>query len=83
MNEGFAHRKTNIQIDKNACFLYHPLPILPFKNSNFKNEVTVHLKDETSRFAYSEVLACGRAARNEILRIRNINHYQKFLCKIN
>lgn len=66
MNEGFACRKTNIQIDENACFLYHPLPILPFRNSNFKNEVTVHLKDETSRFVYSEILACGRAARNEI-----------------
>ena len=70
MEEGYAVRRADIRVDKNAALFYTPLPTIPFKNSAFQNETEVILEDATSRFVMTEVLSCGRAARNERFQYR-------------
>ncbi|MCC8082291.1 MAG: urease accessory protein UreD [Lachnospiraceae bacterium] len=65
MADGCAKRQTQITVEPNACLHYTPLPTIPFAGSDFRSCVDVELADETSRFVFSEVLTCGRAAHGE------------------
>ena len=51
MDEGEAVRNGHIEVGRAATLFYAPLPVLPFADS--------------SRLFYSDILACGRAARGE------------------
>jgi urease accessory protein len=66
MNEGeCAIRNTTLKIGTGAALFYDPLPIIPFAGSSFSGETKIYLHDETSRVFFSDILACGRAARQE------------------
>ena len=60
MENGFAQRSIEIEIDANSELIYNPLPVIPFKNSAFKNSLSVNLKDSSSKFILNEILTCGR-----------------------
>ena len=65
MKEGHAERKTILAVEPGASLFYTPLPAIPFGGSDYRSEIEVELADETSRFIFSEVLTCGRAAHGE------------------
>ena len=60
MENGFAQRNIEIEIGANSELIYNPLPVIPFKNSAFKNSLSVNLKDSSSKFILNEILTCGR-----------------------
>lgn len=65
MDEGEALRSGNIKVGREATLFYAPLPVLPFANSAFISNFSIKLADTSSRLFYSDILACGRAARGE------------------
>lgn len=65
MDEGEAVRSGHIEVGRNATLFYAPLPVLPFADSAFRNTFHIELRDASSRLFYSDILACGRAARGE------------------
>lgn len=65
MESGFAERVTEINVAKNSELIYNPLPVIPFKNSAFKNKLTVNLCDGSSKFILNEILTCGRVYSGE------------------
>jgi urease accessory protein len=60
-----AFRETTLTVESGALLVYSPLPVLPFAHSAFESRSTIYLRDSGSRLAYSEIIACGRAARGE------------------
>ena len=76
MQEGYAERKTEIRVEKDACFLYNPLPVIPFKDSAFQSNTSIYLEDESSRFIMGEIISCGRYARGERF---DYQYYQSLL----
>lgn len=69
---GYAMRKTTINIANNAFFSYMPLPCIPFANSSFKNNTTVYLHED-SILHYGEIFCAGRVARGEIFAFKNFH----------
>lgn len=65
MLSGKASRTTKIDIKKNACFYYNPLPTQPFKDSAFESVVHVQLEDSSSSFIMKEIITGGRVSRGE------------------
>lgn len=65
MERGKAKRIGTITVGRGAVLYYAPLPVLPFADSAFQSSFAIALADESSRLFYSDVLACGRAARQE------------------
>lgn len=65
MNEGIAKRETILTVESNGFLEYNPLPTIPFANSSFENNTIINLKDTSSKLIYSEILTCGRVARDE------------------
>ena len=65
MENGFARRTNHIQIEHGGYFCYNQLPIIPFSHSNFFNQTSIYLEDQTSKLILSEIVASGRVARNE------------------
>lgn len=65
MDDGEAVRNGKIRLEKDSVLYYTPLPTLPFAGSAFTNNMSIELQDQSSQLFYSEILACGRAARGE------------------
>ncbi|MCX2716437.1 urease accessory protein UreD [Helicobacter sp. MIT 21-1697] len=63
--DGYASKHTHIQVEENAFLDYAPLPLLPFKDSSFKNTTDVYLS-KNARLHYSEIICAGRVACGEI-----------------
>ena len=63
--DGKAKRQSYIEVGAGSFLYYHPLPVIPFALSAFHNKTIVQLADTTAGFIYSEILTCGRAARDE------------------
>ena len=74
MPDGHAERSAVLTVDPHACLHYTPLPTIPYADSDYRSLLTVHLADETSRFLYSEVLSCGRVARDELFEYRRFQN---------
>lgn len=66
MNNGSAKRNTVLSVLSGGFLEYNPLPTIPFASSSFSNNTVINLEDETSKLIYSEILSCGRVARDEI-----------------
>lgn len=73
MKDGFAERETTIFVDKNAFFVYNPLPTVPFKNSAFKNKTVIELADSSSKFILNEIMTCGRYKSGEVFQYEFYN----------
>lgn len=65
-----ASRHSKIEVGERAVLFYTPLPTLPFAGAAFTNNMEIYLHDATSKLFYSEILACGRAARDEKFQYR-------------
>lgn len=57
-------QNTDIKLDNDASLFFSPMPVVPFKDSIYKAETKIHLK-EKSRLFYSDVFCCGRKERGE------------------
>lgn len=81
MEEGFAQRKTYIEVDSGAALHYTPLPAIPFAGSDFRSSIDVRLADNTSEFILRDILTCGRVSHGEEFgysRFKNsVSIYQK------
>lgn len=80
MKEGSAKRETKIVVEKGGYLNYSPLPCIPFEDSAFENDTAIYLKDDTARLVYSEILACGRVAREELFQYRLYKALTKIYC---
>ena len=65
METGYASRKTVIEVEGGARLSYMPLPAIPFTGSDFQSDLFVKLEDDSSVFAFREILSCGRIAHGE------------------
>ena len=59
-----TRQKTKICVERDASFLYVPMPVIPYGGSIFSSVTEVYL-DQNCRFAMCEVLSCGRKAMQE------------------
>lgn len=59
-----AARKQRITLNGSASLYYRPSAVIPFQNSTFDGETDVYL-DETSEFAWADIMTAGRIAMNE------------------
>lgn len=76
MGEGYAERHARITQEKDTLFLYHPQPVIPFRDSDFENHMEVYLEDRTSHFGMVEIISGGRKAHKELFA------YRRYLSKI-
>lgn len=74
MEEGFASRKVFICVEDHASLHYMPLPVIPFRDADYRSEMEVELKGPTSGFALLDVLSCGRAAHGEAFQYRRLEN---------
>lgn len=77
MKNGEATRNATIIVEEKAEMNYVPLPTIPFADSAFRNETNIYLKDNTSKFSMTEILASGRVASGESFK------YKYYISKIN
>lgn len=59
-----AFQKVKITVEKNASFIYFPMPVIPYGGSIFSSFTEVYL-NEGCRFAMCDIISCGRKAMNE------------------
>lgn len=60
MKEDFAERTIEINAKHDSVFHFHPQPMIPFRDSRFKNRMEIHLEDESTWFTLSEIFTAGR-----------------------
>lgn len=65
MPTGKASRSCEAVVETGALLKYNPLPVIPFADSAFESTMTFHLQDDSARLILVDILACGRAARQE------------------
>lgn len=73
MNNGDAKRTIKLEVDSNATLWYEPLPAIPFADSAFTNHVDIRLKDDTARFALTDIICAGRIAYGEAFKYKYYN----------
>ncbi len=59
-----AFQKIKITVEKNASFIYFPMPVIPYGGSIFSSFTEIYL-NEICRFAICDIISCGRKAMNE------------------
>ena len=65
MPAGRASRDGAVVVEKNAFLKYNPLPVIPFAGSSFESKMTFRLQDKSAKLIFIDIMACGRAARQE------------------
>ena len=65
MDGGRAQRTNNIKIANNGYLCYNQLPVIPFTGSSYSGVTNIWLENMSSKLISSEIIACGRVARNE------------------
>ena len=60
-------------VENNATLWYEPLPVIPFADSAFTNQIDISLKDNTSRFALTDIISAGRIAHGEAFKYKYYN----------
>ncbi|MFR2010206.1 MAG: urease accessory protein UreD [Christensenellales bacterium] len=73
MNNGEAGRTIKLTVDSNATLWYEPLPVIPFADSAFTNQIDISLNDNTSRFALTDIISAGRIAHGEAFKYKYYN----------
>ena len=74
MEEGFASRNIFIRVENQASLYYMPLPVIPFRDSDFRSEAQVELAGPEAKFAMLDILSCGRAAHGEAFLYRRVQN---------
>ncbi|CEJ73737.1 urease accessory protein UreH [[Clostridium] sordellii] len=80
MEEGDAHRKCNIIVGSNSLLKYKPLPTIPFKDSAFNSNMSITLKDKSSRLILIDIISCGRVAFGESFEYKYYKSYTEVKC---
>lgn len=62
---GRAERATLLSVASGGRLRFVQQPVIPYAGSRFEGETTIELADATAGVAFSEVVACGRAAAGE------------------
>ncbi len=73
MDGRHAERHAVLHAADGAFLQYEPLPVIPFAGSDFRSRTDVYL-ETGSRFVFSEILCCGRAARGERFEYRRFRN---------
>ena len=60
-----AYRECNINIGSNCLLKYNLLPTIPYKDSAFRSNIKIKLKDNTSKLIYTDIINCGRVGYGE------------------
>lgn len=71
--EGCAHRTIALDVKPGARASFMPFPLIPFSNSSFVGSTEIDIAG-TSHFAYSEIITCGRVAKNERFAMRYLKN---------
>lgn len=80
MIEEEATRDCNIYIGKNSFLRYNLLPTIPFKDSAFKSNINIKLKDESSKLIFMDIINCGRVAHGEKFKYKYYKSYLEVEC---
>lgn len=70
--EGHVLRHIRLHVGENARVRFLPQPLIPFAGSDLRNQTQVSLA-QGCRFAYAEIVACGRAGRGEKFQMRRLD----------
>ena len=79
-NRGFASRKVNANVSRNAELIYTPLPCMPFSGSAFKSSISIDLEDASSRLIFSDCICSGRKAHGEMFDYRYYRNLLQVKC---
>ena len=74
MIDGQGTREVFINVEKDGFFYYHPLPIMPYKDSAVENDTVITLQDDSAKLVYEEILCSGRVACGESFDYRYFNN---------
>ena len=80
MIEDEAIRDCNICIGKNSLLIYNLLPTIPFKDSAFKSNINIKLKDSSSKLIFMDIINCGRVAHGEKFKYKYYKSYVDIEC---
>ena len=75
-----AYRECNLTIGSNSLLKYNLLPVIPFKDSAFKSDIKISLKDKTSRLIFTDIINCGRVAYGEKFQYKYYKSYVEAQC---
>ncbi|MDR3766475.1 MAG: urease accessory protein UreD, partial [Butyricicoccus sp.] len=70
--EGHVERRIRLQVGENARVRFLPQPVIPFAGSDLRSQTQIALAG-SCRFAYAEIMACGRAGRGEQFQLRRLD----------
>lgn len=70
--EGHVTRHTRLSVGEGAHVRFLPQPVIPFAGSDLRSETQVELA-KNCRFAYAEIVACGRTGRGERFQLRRLD----------
>ena len=70
--EGHVSRQTRLHVGKSACVRFLPQPVIPFAGSDLRSQTEIKLAGDC-RFAYGEIIACGRVGRGETFQMRRLD----------
>ena len=68
-NQASASRLLRITAEQGSRLFYHPYPTIPFSGSSFHSKTEIYL-ESGAQIVFQEILACGRASRNEFFQYR-------------
>lgn len=75
MNDDEAYRECNIYIGSNSMLKYNLLPTIPYKDSAFRSNTKITIKDNTSRLIYTDIINCGRVGFGERFQYKYYKSY--------
>ena len=81
MIEDEAKRDCSIYIGKNSLLIYNLLPTIPFKDSAFKSNINIKLKDKSSKLIFMDIVNCGRVAHGEKFKYKYYKSYVDVECE--
>ena len=83
MIEDEAQRDCNLYIGENSFLRYNMLPTIPFRDSAFKSNINIKLKDTSSKLIFLDIINCGRVAHGEKFKYKYYKSYVDIECDNN
>lgn len=80
MIEDEAQRDCTLTIGANAFLRYNMLPTIPFRDSAFKSNINIKLKDSSSKLIFMDIINCGRVAHGEKFEYKYYKSYVDVEC---
>ena len=83
MVEDESQRDCSIYIGENSFLRYNMLPTIPFRDSAFKSNINIKLKDKSSKLIFLDIINCGRVAHGEKFKYKYYKSYVDIECNNN